>query len=388
MKTEENKRKRGSLNMNLNKDILNTKFISYINRLSDSITEYYNVSINIFQNKNIIIKSLEQEINNLKNKNNLSKEFKELFNELKININSNKINFINFFEDVQITFNEIKKYQNIIKNNKMDQRNFIISNSNLKNNTYESLYYHPEVNYKIDNSQNIIYIHKNNFSKIYRDIGNTNNFNKSKSRSEKRKKNQILNEEKLNNSYYLLLDKNTNIKSSKLIEKVEKLKNLNKNYEINIKKLNFELLEMKNSYKKNNLKIKNDNDDQKIQDELNINKDKIISSLKQELEKSNKKYIKISNYFKIFQTQIKYLKKENNKLTTLINLDNNQVNEFNNFVKESNKYKSNIGNIISLNYISRNRNKINSNSENIILNLKEEIISLKNKLQEKNEKTI
>ena len=102
------------------------KYITYIiNILSDSIGEYYKVSLNIIQNKNILIKSLEEEINLLENESNISKEFKDLFNHLKINIKEGKTNLINFFEDAKIIFKEMKQYQNIIKNNIINQMTYI-----------------------------------------------------------------------------------------------------------------------------------------------------------------------------------------------------------------------------------------------------------------------
>ena len=229
MKTEENNRKRGSSNINLNKDIFNTKFITYINILSDSIREYYKVSLNIFKNKNILILSLEKKINGLGYEFNISKEFKVLINQLKININSGKENLMKFLNDAKTIFNEMKQYQNIIKNNIINKRTYINNNTNLKNNIYKSLYYHPEINYKSNDSQNSFYIHKNNFLKIYKDIGNTNN-NRRKTNSAQRNQNPMINEEMINNSAHILVDKNTFSNNNKLIEDIKKIKKLNNNY--------------------------------------------------------------------------------------------------------------------------------------------------------------
>ena len=61
MKTEENENNlRKSLNSK--EDILNNTIIKYINILSDSIREYYKVSINIIQNKNILINIFRKRI--------------------------------------------------------------------------------------------------------------------------------------------------------------------------------------------------------------------------------------------------------------------------------------------------------------------------------------
>ena len=109
-----------------------------------------------------------------------------------------------------------------------------------------------------------------------------------------------------------------------------------------MKKLNLELEKFNNSYNGNNSRIININDSQKTQDELILNENKIISSLKQELEKSNKRNEQISRNFKASQTQINILKEENNKLYTLINSDKTLIYKFNNLMKENSRLKTTI----------------------------------------------
>ena len=357
--------------LNSNKDVLNKKFIDYINALSDSIREYYKVSINIIYNKNILIKSLEDELIKRGQEKYISKEFKEIFNKLKMNINSDKTNLYNFLKDAKIIFKEMKEYQNSIKNNIIKKKN--ISYKNSKSNISSKFYSNSKMNSNIG-----INIKKFNLSKINQDISHPN-YNKTEPQSViKRRLKQILTENinTINNSVHLVND------SSKLLEEMEKLKKLNQNYEMNIRRLNMKLQEVKkNSLNKNNLEINNNKNALKIKDEIILNKNKVISSFKQDLGKSKKKSEQIFHNFIESQKIIKFLKKKNNKLYSSINskINNNNFthninnNKFKNLIKRNKNLKSNFYNTQknNLNY------KIDSNYNNEIL--KDEIKSFENK---------
>jgi len=98
MKTE------GNMINNLSKSYLNSnsnnfssEFISYINTLSDSIKEYFKVTKNTIQNKNILIELIEKEFNSYQSPDNdFTNQIKDNILKLKINIDSDEKN-LKFF---------------------------------------------------------------------------------------------------------------------------------------------------------------------------------------------------------------------------------------------------------------------------------------------------
>ena len=63
MKTESNEIIPNKLNLNLNEDFLNEKFVKYINNLSDSIKEYYKLSTNNNIYTTILVNDIEKVLN-------------------------------------------------------------------------------------------------------------------------------------------------------------------------------------------------------------------------------------------------------------------------------------------------------------------------------------
>ena len=285
------------MNLNLNEDFLNHDFVKYINTLSDSIKEYYEVSKNTNQNKIILLNSIEKNIyesesitnilfsennendNNVRSYNEVSKKINQFFIKLKENVNSDERNLLFFFEDAKIIFKKLEEYRqecvhnkirkqrssfgfktNINKNRTPNKINNNIQNQNQNQNQYQT----SEMSHKFGKNFNNIEIQKNYFLPTTHRIENNNNFDK-----------------------------------PNLGEIIQEIDN-----------------------------------NQIIQDELSINKDKIISSLKSKKGKNNKKYSDLLNNYKKLQ-------EENNKLQTKNGPDSN-IYKLNNLTKENNKLKSNI----------------------------------------------
>ncbi len=363
MKTEENENNlRKSLNSK--EDILNNTIIKYINILSDSIREYYKVSINIIQNKNILINILEKELFELKSEsiqNNTSIKNKEIINNLKLNIYSGKINLKNFFEDAKIIFKEMREYHILVKK-KMKKQNSYLGYAPFSNgNRNISPYQRSEINYKIEDNINAFSIKKIHISN---------------ERQKEINQNKIFQNQNLKEEFNM-----RNNFNNKLIEENERLKIINKNYEMNIRKLNFELQKLKKSNSNNNFQV-NDNNF-KIQEELILNKDQVISSLKKDLDKNNKKNEQISKNYKIIQMQLKNLKEENIKLNSLITSDRSLINKLNTLMKENNKLKSYIFNSEQMNQKSDINYKLLSSNSNLTLSNNNEYLEKENLLKNK-----
>ena len=373
---KESRRINQKSNLNSNKGILFNKYVTYINALSNSIKKYYKISINIIKNKSNLIKSLEEVLNIFGQENNISKEIKEIFNQLNLNINCEKNNLINFLKDSKLIFKEMKEYHNSTINNVIEKRYNTLNTSNsyspLKNNSYK-INQNSKKYYKTENNQNIAIFHKINL-KTNKKIIHPKYYSHNIQSLIEREPNQIYDKDKNMTSNEFNLNNNNN-----LLEEMVNLKKNNKNYELQIKKLNLELKKFNNSYNGNNSRIININDSQKTQDELILNKNKIISSSKQDLERNNKKRKLIFRNFKAAQTEIKFLKEENNKLFTLISSDKILINEFNNLMEENNRLKSTIE-AINSHYNAPNNNlnyRIDFNNDNS--SLKKEIKLHKNK---------
>ena len=322
---EESKKINRKFNSNQNNYILCNTFINYVNALSNSIKKYYKVSIKIIENMSILIKSFEEILTIFGQENNISKEIKEIFYQLNMNINSEKNNLNNFLNDTKTIFKEMKEYQNSTKNKIAEQRNYSLNK--LKTN----------ISGIIESNENSAIFHKINL-KTNRDTSHSKTYIQKSQNIAKRKPNQIYYKDINVTSNFF----NSNNSKSNLLEEIEIIKKINKNYEFHMKKLNLELEKFNNSYNGNNSRIININDSQKTQDELILNENKIISSLKQELEKSNKRSEQIFRNFKASQTEIKILKEEINKLYTLINSDKTLIYKFNNLMKENSRLKTTI----------------------------------------------
>ena len=381
MKTEGNEIKN---NLTKNEGFLTDRFIIYINMLSDSIKEYYKVSTNTIKNKNILINSLEEELSHFQGSipTNILISLTDIINNIKLNLSSSQNNLMNFFEDGRIIFKEMKEYKNSIKK-KIEKQNSIygldyqgnektnISARNIKNNNYQ----HSEMNMRID-----------------RDNKGITNINRPKSTAPNR---YNINEPIFS---FDSIDNNGISVSNDILEEMEKLKKINKNYQLKIKKLNLELEKFKN-YNNNSNFNKNDNNiksdyNELVQEELTINKDKLISSLKEELEKSNKKNAELFKNFKIIQNQFNNLKEQNNIQRKSNPSDKALFNRLNELTQENNKLKLLLESIRSksdrtksdynykVNFSKMGIETQNQNWKNEIAVLKNKIVSLEKKLNE------
>ena len=367
MKTEANEIIINKMNLDLNEDFLNDDFVKNINTLSDSIKEYYKVTKNTNQNKTILLNAIEKKLNesesisnilfsennedynNVQSYNEVSKKIIEFFIKLKENINSDQRNLFSFFEDAKIIFKKLKDYRQEYIQNKIKKQRLSYSFKEKKNKNMS-----PNIYHKINNIQNQYQnseinfnnfeIQKNRFYPLTNRIENNNNFDKQNLRTMIQKENISDDSNKMNKtSDSKQIKKYTD--NNKFLNEIEKLKNINKKYEFNIRRLNLDLKKyqseleiLKKARSFNNILSKtneeNDNN-QIIQDELSINKDKIISSLKSEIEKNNKKYSDLFNNYRKLQEENKRLQIKNGP-------NNNIYNKLNNLIKENIKLKNNI----------------------------------------------
>ena len=96
-------------NINLNNKKVIDDFVIHINKLSDTIKEYFELSNNLIKNKRIHINSLEKEINSsILDKVKLLK----IINLLKHDISSEDGNLSLFYENIQNISKDIQKKEN------------------------------------------------------------------------------------------------------------------------------------------------------------------------------------------------------------------------------------------------------------------------------------
>ena len=419
MKTEEKEKNSSSKpKSKLNQSNLTNEIISYINNLSDSIREYCKVSKNINKNKNILINSIENELNasesilnTIFNENsldlnliesykNISKKTKETFNKLKLNINSEDKNLTCFFEDAKIIFKKMKdRRQELIQSEKKrnsigfpntpknkDRTPDIIRKKNSEQ-VQNYLFQNSERNYKINNKYNELEdFKKNNYTENNKKAYNNDIINKLDPRTTiiPRRVGKFDENNKFNNT---IDNVNKFMDNSKLLLEMEKLRDLNKKYELKIKKLNIDLKKYQSeldSRSSNNINSKENI--LKSQDEFSGNKDKIISSLKEELKKNNKNYSELFNNFKNCQNQIKKLQEDNNKLSKQNEPDKNLIHKLNKLVKENSILKNNIESLKTNNIYpySDSNFKLNPKSNEFDINNKNqkmEVDSLKKNIE-------
>ena len=307
MKTEGNDENIRHFESGGSEDLLGNSFISYINILSDSIKEYYKISIDIIENKMVLFNKIQSEIySSIPSMH--QKKFPDLLKNLKVNIELSKINLYNFFDDAKILFKKMKDYQNSFKNKIPKNPNHLLKSQDRRIIGNNSAYQNSEINNKIKIDPD------KNFSFGDNIIFGSNQ--KEKPKSVKIKSAKTYN----------------NYNNSQLIQENEKLKKLNKTYEIDIKKLNMELEKIKKSKSNNSLK-NNDN---------SLNKDSVISSLKIKSEEVNKKNELLIKKIKLIQMENKSLKEKSNKLNKFILSNKYLINKFNNDIQKNNALKSNI----------------------------------------------
>ena len=400
MKAEDIDKISNKMNLNLNEDFLNDDFIKYINALSESIKEYYKVTKNTNQNKIVLLNIIEKKLNesesisniifnvnnedynNVQSYYELTKKTIEFFKKLKENVHSDEKNLSSFFEDAKLIFKKMKDYrQEFIQSKKRKSRspyglrstkNRDMSSNFHKINTSQNKNQHSEIIHNIGKDFNSIEIEKD---KIY-PLTNINVVNNKIEKQNLRTINPRSTISDDPNKMNIITD------NKKFLNEIEKLKNINKKYEFNIRKLNLELkkyqskleiIQKTKSFKNILSKQNEDSDNNQIsQDELSISQEKIISSLKSKIEKNNKNFSDLLNNYKILQ-------KENTKLKIKNEPDNNIYNKINNLIKENLKLKNNIE-LLKINASYNN----SPNDLNYKLNIKknELDIDIKNYIEE------
>ena len=323
MKTEPDDRL--SQKRQLNKTINDDNFVNLINILSDSIREYFKVTINVNKNESILLNSCKKEINNSESiiNNILSEEInnskinsynsvintlREILKNLQLNILSNQKNLTFFFEDAKVLFKKMKEERqkliiNIQKRVKSTQKLKEFSNLSYKINNFNSI---SEINQKF----NIISKDNDNTRKQQNTLTNARKYNLKINEKEQKipsksfnkgKDENLLEENDLNNNSFHTRGNNNANQQNKEIGRLTKL---NKNYELQIKKLNMELKNIQNKNNIVNSPLKNEKQ----------NKDKLILSLRENLKKNNLKYNQLLNNYNSSQNLLKKLQDENNQL--------------------------------------------------------------------------
>ena len=318
-------------NLKLNDAVINDEFVNYINSLSDSIREYYKVSKNISKNKTILVNSIENDVNLsesiLRNEDNatinkaqsianLTENMKNNLSKLKLNANSGDKNLIHFFEDAKAIFKKMKDKRKLLLQNRMKKQR----SSHTFHDAHKGKDLTPDLYRKFNNTP----IHQN-----------------------KMQLSQI-------NYHFEDTDEPININNRKVLSEMKKLKNMNRKYELSIKSLELklkkcqsELENMRRSSSRNNIKFPSLDDiesekSQLIQSELLLNKDKMIVSLKIDIEKNKIKYADLNHSYIKCQLEVKKLQEENNRLKNSYKSESNYSERLNELIKENNHLKNNI----------------------------------------------
>ena len=405
-------------NTMIKETLFNEEFIGYINSLSRAILDFYKVSNNIHSNKDLLINYGKNELinhhnNNINENNNLKNEFieliqslSEIFNKLEFNNTSQKSNLANFFADAKILFKRLKeKRQEIIsKMRAHTQRN---KNLDIPNSSKNS-----------GNKRNKTLDHPNNFGHMAKSYHNINlkkmepdiigsDFSKNKSVNlaeengmnldEKRGKSQHRQKALIKDEYFHTDNNNVNSKSEFGI----KTPNLNMNNNYNkLKPKNVINKKFSSDFAKNKSKgldnINMGNNYTNSNNFKNINllireKDKIISTLKEEINNINKKHQMILNQYnkELFSLRNEIERNKTNASSSINNIKNdNEKNlylKLNNLMKENKILKDNIE---ALKMNNNNNNDFNSNIgqkltllENLNNNSNKENTALRNKIK-------
>ena len=364
-------------NLKLDDAVINDEFVNYINTLSDSIREYYKVSKNISKNKTFLVNSIENDvsisesilfnednttINKAQSIANITENIKNNLSKLKLNVNSGDKNLMRFFEDAKVIFKKMKDKRKLLLQNRMKKQRSshgfhdAHKDKDLTPDVYRKINSTPIHQSKMRNSQ------LNNKVNNLEDTDEPNKINYTVRNKEANKnfelfKSKTIVANDVSNRINMTLE-NKDIKhilnNRKVLSEMERLKNLNKKYELSIKSLKIELKKyqselenMKHSSSVNIIKYSSFDDiesekSQLKQSELLLNKDKMISSLKIDIEKNNIKYAELNHSYMNCQLEIKKLQEENNRLMNSLKSGNNYSERLNELIKENNHLKNNI----------------------------------------------
>ena len=346
--------------------INNAEFIGYINSLSKAILEFCKVSKNIYVNKELLINCGKNELNsdemlNNNTDNNILNELintlNEIFNKLEFNNKSQEINLSNFYEDAKIIFKKLReKRQEIIVQLK--------NNPNSKKMTYVT----PSSRNSFNIGKKLLSQQRGDktFTKSYANINandlkeNILGFDRKKNKSVNSKGEKGMNLKEKNNKKLTTFLSNEYLNDINIITENEKgntsRKNItSKNDENELNKLRIINKKLNNELRRYktlpiNIEELKNNNNFNVFEEINIfikDKEKVISSLKEEMNKSNKNHQILLNKYK---KEIKALQNENDRLKTNTSLsanpksdaDTSIFSKLNYLMEENQKLKNDI----------------------------------------------
>ena len=355
--------KNGQIRTNNSKEISNDKeFIWYINSLSSSIKEFYVISKNINDNKNLLVNLFEEELNNSKsvlekilkeiNSNqiylfdNYFENMKKILNKFKLQIISEDKNLSFFYEDTKILINKLNEKQSISKktiNGKISLNN---GSSNIVNNYIKNISVGHSVS---EEKYNLL---KSNIKNKFATFDN--------------------------NKIYSSLEPQYLKKKNVKISKRNKPKNLEPTPTSPNRANNFiyQNLENKKLKTRNNIFSTEDFSGRIVGETRNTqfdDKEEIISNLKEEKKIIHQKSIELMKIINKYKNEIEKLKKENIKLKQ------------NNLSLRTDLYKDNNNHIINIKYSDKTlKTKINTNIKENKANI---IVKKRESKTENNSKT-
>ena len=335
-----------------NEITLNNEFISNINILSDSIKEYFNVSKNVNNNKVILLKTAETELQNLESnlnslvnkeinkneiislQNSIIAKLRDILNKIYENILSENNNLVYFFEDAKILFKNMKEKRKeiytLLKKRSLSVRKMaprtVIKNMNKTKNSEDIIAYYNQsaLNSNIRVNLNSISDYKN--INNYKKLQAQNNANKNMVERNS-KPNYINTDYNIGDPFYnksgpfeKLNRTSSQSINNKYNKEIENLKMINTKLHMDLQKLRSKEID----------KISNES----LKNETNINKiietkNKLIIALEERLNENNKKYNELLNSINNYKLEIIQLKDENNllKSNSLSNNTNKGLNK-------------------------------------------------------------
>ena len=436
MKTESNEIIPNKLNLNLNEDFLNEKFVKYINNLSDSIKEYYKLSTNNNIYTTILVNDIEKvlnssapisniiyNINNVPSHNEVSKKINENFKKLKENINSEELNLKKFFEDAKFIFKKMKnKRKEYIQNKLIKQMN---PDAHQKINTDMSNIRQKFIK-EIDALNKQILVIKKQLSDEQlknHELKKENNMLKNKHEfelSQLSKRNTELSKSLMNNQNELLnlqkeiLDKTKEIEilkkssinnqdSQKLIESIKSvfeecsIKNSKNSVNKPWNNLNESLNRILENYKNENQKLKIDFHEKiaYYQEQLKKTKNELLEKMQINMENDIRSKKEIDDIKNDYDKKMEEVNNKNRIIDNFINLCQEANNNLMNRIRQINqKVSAQEMKIYQLEEENQELNekirelynlKDSHNLNDIDLGLKEENINLKKNLEEQNQ---
>ena len=441
MKTESNEIIPNKLNLNLNEDFLNEKFVKYINNLSDSIKEYYKLSTNNNIYTTILVNDIEKVLNssapisniiyninnvvynNVPSHNEVSKKINENFKKLKENINSEELNLKKFFEDAKFIFKKMKnKRKEYIQNKLIKQMN---PDAHQKINTDMSNIRQKFIK-EIDALNKQILVIKKQLSDEQlknHELKKENNMLKNKHEfelSQLSKRNTELSKSLMNNQNELLnlqkeiLDKTKEIEilkkssinnqdSQKLIESIKSvfeecsIKNSKNSVNKPWNNLNESLNRILENYKNENQKLKIDFHEKiaYYQEQLKKTKNELLEKMQINMENDIRNKKEIDDIKNDYDKKMEEVNNKNRIIDNFINLCQEANNNLMNRIRQINqKVSAQEMKIYQLEEENQELNekirelynlKDSHNLNDIDLGLKEENINLKKNLEEQNQ---